>query len=259
MTDAAQRFDGCLKAVLAQEGGYVDNPLDPGGATNLGITRKTLAAWRKITPWTALEKSEVKAFGSAEAAQIYKSLYWDRCSGDALPAGIDLMVFDFAVNSGPDRTIKTLQGLLKVGADGIVGPMTLAAIAARSAKTAELIDGLATVRLGFLQQLNNFVTFGSGWNKRVAVIRTTAFAMAGVTAPVSPKVQTSTPKRITAMDFLSGYKTYIVGFIMLLAGVCQLLGVPLPALDGHSAGQLLMEGAAIVFLHKGIKTDTSSS
>ncbi|HEV7719566.1 MAG TPA: glycosyl hydrolase 108 family protein, partial [Arsenicitalea sp.] len=114
MTDAAQRFDACLKAVLAQEGGYVDNPLDPGGATNLGITRKTLAAWRKITPWTALDKSEVKALGVPEAAQVYKALYWDRCNGDALAAGLDLMVFDFAVNSGPDRAIKMLQGLLKV-------------------------------------------------------------------------------------------------------------------------------------------------
>lgn len=259
MLDAAQRFDISLKAVLAQEGGYVDNPLDPGGATNLGITRKTLAAWRKITPWTALDKSEVKALRVTEAAEIYKALYWDRCEGDALPAGLDLMLFDFAVNSGPDRAIRSLQGLLKVRADGIVGSVTLAAIAARSSKIAELIDALANARLGFLQQLTSFVTFGSGWKKRVAAIRTAAFAMAGVTAPVSTKFQTAPAKRITAMDFLSGYKTYIVGVIMLLAGVCQLLGVPLPALDGHSAGQLLMEGAAIVFLRKGIKTDTSSS
>jgi hypothetical protein len=61
------------------------------------------------------------------------------------------------------------------------------------------------------------------------------------------------------MDFLAGYKTYIIGVIMLLAGLCQVLGVPLPALDGHFAGQLLLEGAAIVFLRKGIKTDTSNS
>ena len=66
------RFDACLAEVLKQEGGYVDNPLDPGGATNLGITRKTLAAWRKISPWWKLPKSEVRALGRPEAASIYK-------------------------------------------------------------------------------------------------------------------------------------------------------------------------------------------
>jgi lysozyme family protein len=89
-----------------------------------------LAAWRKVVPWTRLDKSEVRALARAEAAAIYKSLYWDGCNGDALPAGLDLMLFDFAVNSGPVKAIKTLQGVLKVRADGLVGPLTLAARAA---------------------------------------------------------------------------------------------------------------------------------
>lgn len=59
------------------------------------------------------------------------------------------------------------------------------------------------------------------------------------------------------MDILSGYRTYIVGGLMILTGLAQLLGIPIPSFDGHTAGQLLMEGAAIVFLRKGISTGAS--
>jgi hypothetical protein len=115
-----------------------------------------------------------------------------------------------------------------------------------------VIESLARARLGLLQHLPSFATFGSDWSRRVARIRATALAVVGV-----PSANSINPRKVnTPMDFLTGYKTYIIGFIMLLAGLCQVLGVPL-ALDAHSAGQLLLEGAAIVFLRKGIKTDTS--
>lgn len=246
---ARTRFDICLDEVLRHEGGYVDHPSDPGGATNMGITHKTLARWRNISPWWNLPKAEVKALGRAEAARIYRASYWDRSKAGKLPAGLDLALFDFAVNSGPDRAIRTLQTELGVVVDGQVGPLTLAAVAARN--TAALITALCDRRLGFLNRLSTFPTFGKGWTNRVAAIRKAALAAAGTkTVPTSPSSNWS-----STMDFLNGYKTYIVGFIMLLAAGAQLLGVELPALDGASAGQLIMEALAIIFLRRGLKGD----
>ena len=118
----AQRFARCLDIVLAAEGGYVDNPLDAGGATNMGITRATLARWRGVVPASDLPKAEVRALTRAEAAAIYEARYWRRVAGPELPAGLDLALFDYAVNSGPVRAVKTLQTALGVVADGLVGP-----------------------------------------------------------------------------------------------------------------------------------------
>lgn len=246
---ARTRFDICLDEVLRHEGGYVDHPSDPGGATNLGITHKTLARWRNISPWWKLPKAEVKALGRAEAARIYRASYWDRCKAGNLPAGLDLALFDFAVNSGPDRAIRMLQTELGVVADGQVGPLTLGAVRARDG--AGLITALCDRRLGFLNRLSSFPTFGKGWTNRVAAIRKAALAAVGAsTNPILPSSNWS-----STMDFLNGYKTYIVSVIMLLAGMAQLLGIPLPALDGTSAGQLIMEALAVIFLRKGLKTD----
>jgi lysozyme family protein len=250
--DAGQRFTLCLEHVLEREGGYADHPSDPGGATNLGITRKTLAAWRKISPWWALPKSEVQGLRRAEAADIYRALYWERCRAGELPAGLDLAVFDFAVNSGPARAVKALQAALKVKADGFAGPITLDAVRLRVASegAAGLIVALCGGRLGFLQRLATWATFGRGWSRRVEIIRKAALAMAGETAPIPHQ-------RRQEMDVLSGYKTYIIAGFMLLAGLAQVAGIDIPALDGQSAGQLFMEGLAIVFLRRGIKGDVA--
>lgn len=240
------RFAACLSHVLRHEGGYVDHPADPGGATNMGITRKTLARWRSVSPWWGLPKSAVKALGRDEAARIYRARYWTPCRADDLPAGLDLALFDFAVNSGPDRAIRTLQAGLGVAADGIVGPLTLAAISKASSVSA--INDLCDRRLGFLGRLSTFSTFGRGWTSRVADIRQAALGMAPAGAP-------STAQRRTLVEMLTGYKTYIVAAIMLLAGVAQLLGIDLPALEGNAAGNLMLEALAIIFLRKGLKGD----
>lgn len=252
---ADDRFAACLGVVLGLEGGYVDDPLDPGGATNMGITRRTLAAWRKVAPWQALPKSAVATLGRQEATAIYRANYWQRCRCDAIPAGLDLALFDFAVNSGPERAVKTLQSLLGTVQDGVVGPNTLAALKARIAivGVSALIDALCARRLSFLQKLAAALVFGAGWSRRVATIRAEAIGMADGTA-----TQSTTQARSTVMDFLSGYKTYIVGILMILTGLAQMLGIAIPSFDGHTAGQLLMEGAAIVFLRKGITSATSA-
>lgn len=249
------RFEICLDEVLRHEGGYFDHPSDPGGATNMGITHKTLARWRKISPWWGLVKAEVKALDRGEAAQIYRASYWDQARCGSLPRGLDLALFDFAVNSGPDRAIRVLQAELGVVIDGRIGPLTIAAVTTRVAAggVSRLIDTYCTRRMGFLNGLKTFAVFGKGWTARVTSVRKTALAAAGETNIIPVK----TDNWSAAMDFLNGYKTYIVAVIMLLAGLAQMLGVDLPALDGASSGQMMMEALAILFLRKGLKGDIS--
>lgn len=246
---ARSRFDICLDEVLRHEGGYADHPSDPGGATNLGITHKTLARWRQVSPWWSLPKGQVRALTRTEAAKIYRANYWDRCKAGHLPPGLDLALFDFAVNSGPDRAIRLLQAELGVVADGQIGPLTLGAVNAREA--GRLINALCDRRLAFLNRLPTFATFGKGWTNRVTSVRKAALALAGATT--TPTTQTTLWR--TIMDLLSGYKTYIVAILMLLAGLAQMLGVDLPALDGASSGHLMMEALAVLFLRKGLKGD----
>ncbi len=246
---ADTRFDRCLAEVLRHEGGYADHPADPGGATNMGITRKTLALWRKVSPWWDLPKTEVQKLTRAEAAQIYRAIYWAPCKGENLPAGIDLAVFDYAVNSGPDRAIRTLQAALGVAVDGQVGPITLGAATKANARV--VVDAICDRRLSFLQGLSTFATFGRGWTSRVAAVRAAARAAARTTNPPS--------SGDTNMDILSGYKTYIVAAIMLLVGLAQMLGVEVPAMGGSAPGSLMLEALAILFLRRSLKADKAKA
>lgn len=251
---ADERFERCLAEVLRHEGGFADHPDDPGGATNMGITRNTLAAWRGVTPATALPVAEVRNLSRNEAAQIYRSKFWRPVAGDDLPVGLDLALFDFAVHSGPSRAVKTLQGQLGVARDGLVGPVTLKALAHRLAREGadELIDTLCGRRLQFLSELSTFAVFGKGWTARVAAIRQTALDW-------SPAAPIPTPTRSTSMTFLNGYKTYIVAAFMLLAGLAQALGIELPTLEGSSAGQLMIEAVAVLLLRRGFKANSAST
>ena len=121
---ASANFSRALDAVLRHEGGYADHPADPGGATNLGITRATLVRWRG----RPVSRAEVKALTRGEAAKIYRAFYWDEIAGDELPPGVDFAVFDYCVNSGPGRAARTLQSAAGVRPDGRIGKITLAAV-----------------------------------------------------------------------------------------------------------------------------------
>ncbi len=263
MADApitADRFAACLDIVLRFEGGFSDDPRDPGGATNLGITRETLAHWRKVTPWQDLPVSAVKALGRPEASDIYRALYWTPCVADALPPGLDLALFDFAVNSGPDRAIRMLQQEIGVMSDGLLGPKTLEAIKQRIAISgvAGLIIALCNGRLGFLQRLAITATFGAGWSRRVDQIRMLALAMARQSASSPSQPQERQFHHEPQFPHRS-YKTYIVGAAMLVAGIAQLVGVTIPALGSQSAGDLLMQGLAVIFLRQGITNSVAAA
>lgn len=251
---ARSRFDICLDEVLRHEGGYADHPSDPGGATNLGISHKTLARWRLISPWWKLPKQAIRDLQRPEAARIYRASYWDRCRAGQLPDGVDLALFDYAVNSGPDRAIRALQAQLDVAEDGQIGPLTLEAVEGHTRRkgAGALIVALCDRRLAFLNHLSTFAIFGRGWTARVASVRKAALAAAGTTAPT---LSTKINHWRLLMDILSGYKTYLVAIFMLVAGIVQMLGLDLPALDGGSAGHLIMEALAVLFLRKGLKGD----
>ena len=164
-------FDKSLALVLVHEGGYVNHPLDPGGATNRGVTQAVYDAYRKTR---GKPVQSVKFITDEEVNAIYKFQYWDRVQGDLLPAGLDYAVFDFAVNSGVGRASKYLQAVLGVAQDGQIGARTLAAITNPS----NAINALCDRRMSFLRNLRTFLTFGKGWTRRVTDVREHALDMA---------------------------------------------------------------------------------
>lgn len=168
---SARNFEKALSKVLVHEGGYVNDPHDPGGPTNLGVTQKTLSAWLGHPASIA----DVRALTPVSVAPIYKKNYWDKVSGDDLPSGVDYAVFDYAVNSGVSRAAKALQTAVGAKADGIVGVMTLAKVGTVSPETivARVCDG----RLAFLKRLKTWGRYGKGWGSRVASVKTLAISM----------------------------------------------------------------------------------
>lgn len=166
-------FDKALAAVLVHEGGYVNHPRDPGGATNKGVTQAVYDDWRDDKE---LSRASVKDITPAEVMAIYKLLYWDRVKGDELPAGVDYCVFDFAVNSGVNRAARYLQEAVGVVQDGQIGPRTLSAV--KAASPTRLVDRICDARLAFLKRLPIFDSFGKGWTRRVEDVRAKAKGMA---------------------------------------------------------------------------------
>ncbi len=165
-------FEASLAHVLQSEGGFVNNPSDPGGMTNLGCTK---AVWEEFVGHPVSE-ADMRGLTPADVAPLYKRKYWDQVSGDRLPHGLDYAVFDAAINSGPGRAAKWLQEAVGVVADGAIGKGTLAAVAAFDVQ--ELIKAYNDKRLGFLQGLPTFGTFGKGWTNRVASVQSVSLSLA---------------------------------------------------------------------------------
>ena len=165
-----ENYPQALKQVLKYEGGYVDHPKDPGGPTNKGVTQAVYDNWRKSQN---LSIQSVRAIADSEVAAIYKNLYWDRISGDLLPSGVDFAVFDFAVNSGVSRAAKTLQAVVGVTQDGVIGPATIQATKTYVAMT------VTNKRLAFMQSLSIWSTFGKGWSARIADVKAQILSLVG--------------------------------------------------------------------------------
>jgi len=155
-----QNFEQCMGWLLEHEGGYVNHPSDPGGETNLGVTR---AVYEQYAGRQVMD-GEMKGLTHDDVYPIYKENYWDRLRADNLPSGVDWALFDWGVNSGTSRAAKALQRIIGVEQDGGIGPMTLQALA--SVESAGIIDQLHYMREGFYRDLSTFDTFGRGWLRR---------------------------------------------------------------------------------------------
>jgi lysozyme family protein len=155
-----ENFNKCLTMLLHHEGGFVNHPKDPGGMTNLGVTKAVYDKWigREAT------EQEMRDLTPEDVAPIYKKNYWDRVKGDDLPSGVDWACFDWAVNSGSGRPAKALQRCVGATPDGAIGPMTLRAVADNEPK--KLVEGVYTQRQKFYEDLKTFETFGRGWTRR---------------------------------------------------------------------------------------------
>ena len=168
-----RNFARALALVLKSEGGWSDNPADPGGATMKGVT---LANFRRYVKADAT-KDDLRHITDAQVATVYRRFYWDAVAGAEIPDGIDYAVFDFAVNSGPGRAAKYLQAVVGVTQDGRIGPATVKAAGAKPAGV--VIDAICDARLAFLKRLSTWPVFGKGWSDRVKSVRFQSLILAG--------------------------------------------------------------------------------
>ncbi|HTV44899.1 MAG TPA: glycosyl hydrolase 108 family protein [Stellaceae bacterium] len=177
-------FAICLAFTLREEGGYVDDPADPGGATNMGIT---LATYRDWSADPGLGPTQIRDMTEQTARAIYRSLYWNPLRADALPPGVDLSVFDMGVNAGIWRSARLLQralGFSGSALDGSIGPETLRAVSRFEAR--RLIDDLAARQADYYRSLNDYDSFGAGWLNRTEARRLAALAM--IDSPATTEV-----------------------------------------------------------------------
>jgi len=164
-------WSNAFALMLKSEGGFVNHPSDPGGMTNLGVTKATWENWVSRES----DEAEMRGLTPEKVEPLYKKKYFDAVRGDELPMGLDYLMFDFAVNAGAGRAIKTLQTAVGVTPDGGFGPMTMAAV--QAVDPVELIERFSQAKEDFYRSLTTFATFGKGWLNRVADVKVKASAM----------------------------------------------------------------------------------
>lgn len=161
-------WDACFAMVLKHEGGFVNHPKDPGGMTNLGVTRTN---WELYLDHDVTE-ADMRALTPEMVKPFYKKNYWDRIRGDELPSGVDYAAYDLAVHSGTKRAAKWLQEIGGVAADGVIGKKSLEAI--KNCDPEEVVETLCDKRMNFFKSLDTFDTFGKGWTIRVNDVKAKA-------------------------------------------------------------------------------------
>ena len=149
-------FSKALEIILHHEGGYVNHPKDPGGETNLGVTKRVYEDFGGT--------KDMKELTQADVEPIYKKNYWDKCKCDDLPSGLDYVAFDWAVNSGVNRSSKGIQKSCGAEPDGIIGLKTLELV--KGQNITFMIENFQLIRQEFYERLDHFDTFGKGWTRR---------------------------------------------------------------------------------------------
>lgn len=172
MTDA---FDAALPVILQEEGGYVNDPQDAGGITNLGVTKAVWDHWCGHVTTDA----DMRALTPAKVAPLYRAQYWNALQGDALPGALALCVFDFGVNAGINRGARYLQQLVGAAADGHIGPATLKAVQqwVTAHSLADAVRGYQNERRAYYRSLGQFPRYGKGWLARCDAVETAALRL----------------------------------------------------------------------------------
>jgi len=170
-----ENFNRLLKLVLVHEGGKVDDPRDPGGRTNQGVTQRTFDAYLSVRHQ---QHRDVFTLTDAERDEIYQIQYWNKTQSTSLPDGVDYVVFDAAVHSGPAQAAKWLQRAVGSNPDGVIGERTVAAVYA-SRNIADIINSVCDQRLTMMKRLPTWKTYGKGWTRRVEEVRRLALELAG--------------------------------------------------------------------------------
>jgi lysozyme family protein len=165
----ASDFKECLELLLKSEGGWVNHPSDPGGETNLGVTK---AVWEE---YVGHPVKTMKDLTKDDVAPLYELKYWRPCYCEVLPRGLDFVVFSMGVNAGPGRSIKLLQQSIGCVPDGVIGPKTRGLIS--SSNGANLIAKFSEARREYYKSLKTFPVFGKGWLARVDREETEALDM----------------------------------------------------------------------------------
>ena len=148
------RFDRFIDRLLSHEGGYVNDPHDPGGETKFGISKRSYP------------RLNIRKLTRAEAIAIYRRDFWERSRADDLPPAVGFQLLDGAVNSGIDNATRWLQRAVGVADDGIIGPVTLGAL--RITDPADVVMLFLAERLQFMTGLRNWPQHGKGWARRIA-------------------------------------------------------------------------------------------
>jgi lysozyme family protein len=174
-------FDKCIALVLKSEGGFTDNPKDPGnhlddgrqGCTNLGVTQ---AAWEAFVGHK-VSTADMKALTPETVGSFYKAKYWMASYANQLPVGVDYCILDASINMGVGRAVKLLQECLGCVPDGTIGPRTMQLIDGKDPK--DVVEAFSQRKISFYESLATFATFGKGWLKRVEDVKQNALKMIG--------------------------------------------------------------------------------
>lgn len=152
------KFDEAFTLLLGSEGGYSNNPRDPGGETMWGVTKRVAVANGYTGP--------MKDFPVSTAKEIYRFMYWDSVRADDLPADVRYAVFDAAVNSGVGQAARWLQRACGTVDDGEVGSKTI--YLAHSIPPDTIVRRMLAARLRFMTDLKAWPEFSRGWSRRIA-------------------------------------------------------------------------------------------
>lgn len=260
-----RNFARALPLVLKWEGGWSDHPDDDGGPTNKGVTLATMRRYLKADA----TKDDLRKITDEQVATVYYRHYWSAVNAQAIPAGLDYALFDFAINSGPSRAAKFLQRIVGTNVDGRVGPKTVEAV--NQLNTDDVIRHLCDERLAWLKRLKDWPVFGKGWTNRVVDVKRNALKMVGDPADVKeipvPVPKPEVPKEI---DTEVKKKTNRFGWLTSIfggatgAGAAGIFGVEwetlavFAAFVGGMVIMIVMFGNRLISFIDGVRKSTES-